>query len=86
MQLHDQQILIPGPLSLGDVRVKMIVPPLSALLSNATWKALSDLSPVFGSVLDDDRCQDLVFFFGPGSLREVAAVVEFEPPSVALDL
>ena len=64
----------------------MVVPPLTALLSDASGEALGDLGPVFGPLRDDNTGQDLVLLLGPGALRKVTAVVELEPAGVALDL
>lgn len=86
MELDDQLVLVDGPLSLADVGVQVIVPSLTALLSNATWQALGNLSPVFGALSHDDSSEDSILFFGPGPLGEVATVVQLEPARVALDL
>ena len=64
----------------------MVVPSLTALLSDTTREALGYIGPVFGSLRNDDTGQDLIFLLGPGALRKVAAVVEFKPAGVALDL
>lgn len=86
MQFNDHQIFFKGPLALHDVRVQMVVPALTTLLSDAPWEALGNLRPVFGALTMDNSDQDLVFLFRPGALCEVATVVQFEPACVALDL
>ena len=86
MKLDDQHILVHGPLALGDVRVQMVVPPFSALLSNSSWKAFSDMCPIFSTVLYHDSSQDFIFFFSPSALGKVTAVVQFKPARVTLDL
>lgn len=86
MELDDEPVLVDGPLALADVRVQVVVPSLTALLSNATWQALGNLSPVFRALSRDDSSEDMILFFGPGPLGEVATVVQLEPARVALDL
>lgn len=86
VQLHDQRVLLNGPLALADVWVEVVVPPLTALLTDATWEAFGNMSPVLGTVADDNFSEDDVLLLGPGSLGEVAAVIQLEPARVALDL
>jgi hypothetical protein len=46
-------VLLLGPAILADVRVEVVVPALSALLSDAPRQLLGDVAPVFGAVLLD---------------------------------
>ena len=86
MELNDEHILLQGPLTLADVWVEMVMPSLSALLSNATRETLGHLSPVFGALGSHDVGEDAILLLGPGALGEVAAVIEFKPAGVAFDL
>ena len=86
MKFHNQHVLVHGPLALGDIRVQVVVPSFTALLSDTTREALGDMGPVFGSLRNNNTGQDLIFLLCPCALRKVAAVVEFEPAGVALDL
>jgi len=63
-----------------------MVPPLSTLLSDATWKALRDFCPVSRALLFYCFSQDLIFLLCPGSHRNVAFVIKLKPAFVALDL
>ena len=86
MRFYDCAILLFGPLVLLYIGVQVIVPPLATLLSDATWQAFGDVSPVPGSWRRHDPRQDLVLVPGPGALGKMAAVVELKPARVALDL
>ena len=37
MEFNDLNVFLDGPLSLADVWVEVVMPPLSALLANSTW-------------------------------------------------
>ena len=86
VQFDDEGILLDRPLALANVRVQVVVPSFAALLSDASWKALGDVGPVFGALGGHDLGEDLVFHLRPRTLRKVAAIVQLEPTSVALDL
>ena len=60
MEFNDLNILLNGPLSLADVWVEMVVPPLSALFADASWQTLRYLGPVARSVLCDELDEYLV--------------------------
>ena len=64
----------------------MMMPALSTLLSNAPGERHSNASPVPSPILLYDSHQKLVFFFGPGSVCNVAKIAQLEIPLVALDL
>ena len=49
--LDDRPILLLRPLVLLDIRIQVIVPSLTTLLSNPPWECLSDVAPVFGTEL-----------------------------------
>ena len=51
VQLNYEQVFIKSPLFLDYIRVQMVVPTFSALLSDASRQQRGDLSPVFSSVL-----------------------------------
>ena len=76
VQLDNKHILLGSPLALADVWVKMVVPPLTTLLSDAAGKALGDLCPILGSTSGDNLSQDLIFARRPSGFREVATVYE----------
>ena len=38
VQMHNQQVLLQGPLPLDNSRVEMVVPALPTLLANAPWQ------------------------------------------------
>lgn len=64
----------------------MVMPALSTLLSNAPRERHSNASPVSSPIFFDDSHQTLVFFFGPGSVCNVAKIAQLKVPLVALDL
>ena len=68
------------PLKLLIDWVKMIVPPLSALFANSSFKFLSDLSPLLGSSLLHEHEDFSVFFFCPRSFDKTW--VQYFLPSV----
>ena len=86
MESYDEHVLLDGPLALRDVRVKVVVPSLTTLLSNASGKTLGDMGPVFGTFSDHDSGQDFIFLARPCAFSEVTTVVELEPACMALDL
>lgn len=86
MQFDDQQILLHRPFPLHDVRVQVVVPTLTTLLSYAAWEVLGDLGPVFGALSEHNSGQDLVLLASPSPLCKVAAIDQLEPAGVALDL
>lgn len=54
------------PVVLFYIRIKMIVPPLSALLPNSIFHMICDKRPFLGTVIFHQIKQNLVFVFGPG--------------------
>ena len=86
MKPDNEQVLIHRPLALADVRVQMVVPSLTTLLSNATWEAFSNMGPVSRARRRDNLSEDKILLFGPRTLSKMTAVVQLEPPRVALDL
>ena len=86
VESHDEHVFFDGPLAFGDVRVQVVVPSLTTLLSNASGKTLGDMGPVFGTLSHHDSGQDFVFLARPCAFSEVTAVVEFKPACMALDL
>ena len=82
MQLDYEHILFCSPFALADVWIKMIVPPLTTLLSDAAGQTFGDLSPILGSASCHNLCQDLIFARRPGAFREVATVYELKPACV----
>lgn len=86
VQFDNEQVFFHGPLALANGWVQVIVPALTTLLSNAPGQALGHVSPVPGARSRHNLGEDLVLFFCPGALGEVAAIVELQPASVALYL
>jgi len=86
VQPHNEEIFLHRPLSLGDVRVQVVVPALAALLSNATRKVLCYLCPILGAQLNNNYRQDLVLLLRPGAFRKMTAIDELEPTCVTFDL
>ena len=86
MKFDNQAVFLNAPLPLADVWIKVVVPSLSALLTNATGKGLGHMSPVLGTFGSDNTGQNLILVSSPGALGKVRAVGEFEPPGVTFDL
>jgi hypothetical protein len=85
VELDDEFVLLHGPLALGNMRVQMIVPSFTTLLSDTSWKIFSHISPVFGALGLNDSGQDLIFLLGPCAFGKVTTVVQLEPARVALN-
>ena len=85
MQLDNEHVFLHGPLALADVWIQVIMPSFSALLSNAPWQAFGHLGPILGTLSRDDVREDLILFLRPGTLGEMATVIELEPACVTLD-
>ena len=47
--LDNGSVFFLSPLVLLDIRVQVVVPPFSTLLSNPSWKCLGYIAPVFSS-------------------------------------
>lgn len=58
------------PLIFLDGGVKMVMPSLTALLTNTTFQRTSDMSPLLRSFVLHEHKDFLVFFFSPGSLNK----------------
>ena len=86
VEFDNELVFLHGPLALGDMRVQMVVPSLTTLLSNATWERLSNVGPIFGAVALNDSGQDLIFLLGPCAFGKMPTVVKLKPACVALDL
>ena len=86
VEFDNELVLLHCPLALSDMRVQMVVPSLSTLLSDTTWERLGDVRPIFGAVALHDSGQDLIFLPCPCAFGKVPAVVQLEPARVAFDL
>ncbi len=75
VEFDNELVLLHGPLALGDMRIQMVVPSLTTLLSDATGERLGDVSPIFGAVALYDSGQDLIFLLSPCAFSKVPAVV-----------
>jgi hypothetical protein len=83
-QIEDP-FFLSAPADLLDLRVQVVVPALTALLSDPSWEVLSDQSPLLGTVLVDKVKDHAILFLSPGSLDE-AWVQNFLPPMEALHI
>jgi hypothetical protein len=63
-------LLLRSPLCFIDVGVEMVVPSLTTLLSDSVWNELSDVSPLFGSMLTDNFDKHFILSFTPLSFPE----------------
>ena len=71
MGFDDPLVFLLRPSLLLDVRVEVVVPPLTTLFPDATGKILRNLRPVFSSELLNKLDKSLVLGFGPRSLDQV---------------
>ena len=67
-QIHQLLVLVQRPLVPSNVRIKVIVPALPALLANSPRQHRSNKIPAFGTMLDDHVFESLVLLLGPGAL------------------
>jgi len=74
-----------APTDLLNLRIKMVVPSLSTLLANPSWKVLSNQCPLLWSILFDQVKDHSVFFLSPRSFYE-AWVEDLLPSVEALDI
>jgi hypothetical protein len=58
------------PANLLNLRVQMVVPSFSTLLTDASWKILSDESPFLGSIFVNQMKNHLILFISPRALDE----------------
>ena len=63
----DDSVLLVGPGGLLDLRVEMVVPPLSTLLTNPSFQVFGNQSPSLRPVLPHEFNYFLVLLFGPRS-------------------
>jgi len=52
------------------VGVEIVVPPFTALFSDSAMEVVSDLRPIFGSILGHKLDDFLIFLFGPRSFDQ----------------
>jgi len=83
-EVEDPLFLL-APADLFDLRVQMIVPPLSALLANPTWEIFSYQGPFLRAVLVNQMKNHPVFLLSPRTLDE-AWIQHFLPTMKALDV
>ena len=83
-QIEDP-LFLTAPADLLDLRVQMVVPALTALLSDPPWEMLCDQSPLLGTVLVDQMKDHTILFLSPRALDE-AWVQNFLPPMEALHI
>ena len=80
MSLYDGLILLRSPLVLFDVRIQVIVPSFTTLLSDPSRQRLGNMAPIFCTELLDIFRQLLVFLDTPGTFDH--RWVEYFLPSV----
>lgn len=80
MEVNDLSIFLFSPFVIFNVRIEVIVPSLSALLTDSARKVRSDLAPVFSPMLKDKLDDNLIFFLGPRSFCQ--SWIEYFLPSV----
>jgi len=85
MKGNQQLIFFLGPGVFFDVGVKMVVPSLTALLSNTPIEVRSDERPLLGTVFVDELNDLFILFLGPGSFLEVG-IEDFLPAVKALNI
>ena len=68
MEVQNFLVLFFGPPILFDVWVQVIVPTLSALLSDSAFEVVCNLTPVLGAIHLHLLNQHTIFFFCPGTL------------------
>ena len=68
MSLDYSSIFLLSPLVFLYVGVQMVVPPLSALLPDATGQSLRDIAPIFGPELRDIFREFFIFLLAPRAL------------------
>jgi len=85
MSMENNVILLLSPWSLVNLRVKVVVPPFPALLSNTALEGFGDKRPLFGPVLVHEFHDLLVFLFCPLTFYEGGGE-DFAPSRRALHL
>ena len=94
MSLYDSLILLISPLILRDLRIQMVMKPtimiiirqpLSTLLTNPAGKILSNMAPIFGSILLHQPQQRLILFYRPWSLHQLR-IQHLLPPMQTLNI
>lgn len=73
------------PYAFFNFRVQMVVPPLSALLANPAWEAVSNLSPFLRAFLLHKDQHQLILFFTPRPFDQTR-VEHFLPPMQTLNI
>jgi hypothetical protein len=63
VRLHYRAVLLLTPLLFAYARVQVVVPPLTALLADATWQVLCDKGPILRPVNRDQFEHKLVLFW-----------------------
>ena len=83
--LYDPVVFLLGPLVLLDIWVQVVVPPLSALLSNPTRQGLRYITPVFGSKSMYIFREFLILLNTPRTFHH-RRIQHFLPPVQALNI
>ena len=68
LQRDDEMVLLIRPRCALDARVEVIIPTLSALLTETALEFLGNYRPFFSAVRRYERAYEFVFVGGPGAL------------------
>ena len=74
-----------GPVVFLDSWVEVVMPSLTALLSNPSWEILSNTCPFLGTFLLNQLHNESIFFLGPWTFYKIW-VQNFLPSVQALDI
>jgi hypothetical protein len=85
MGLNYSSIFFRCPFIFLDIRIQMVMPSLSALLSNPTWQSLSDVTPIFCAILFDINSKTVILFLAPRSFDH-GRVENFLPSMETLNI
>mmetsp|Transcript_18411 Transcript_18411/g.32390 ORF Transcript_18411/g.32390 Transcript_18411/m.32390 type:complete len:202 (+) Transcript_18411:63-668(+) len=70
MILQYRSILLATPSLLTNIRIQMIMPPFSTLLSNPPWQMGRNHTPLLGTIFFDQAFNGEIFLGGPWSFDE----------------
>lgn len=85
MEVNDLSIFLFRPFVIFNVRIEMIVPSLSTLLSNSPWQVGRNMAPVLGPMLKHKPDYYLILLLSPRPLRQ-RRIKHLLPSVQALDV
>lgn len=83
VRVENYAVLLFSPFTVFNIRIQMVMPPLSALLADPAVQFGRDETPVFSAVLVHEVDDGLVFFFCPRPFDQTG-VEDLLPPMQAL--